>query len=224
MPEQHDVPPRGAFLQRDRETYAIAPRMAPAGILDVAALRRLADVAERFNIPIIKIGNAQRIVLVGLKAEQVEPVWEALGMEPAPAVGPCVHYVAGCPGTVACRYGQQDALGLAGEIDRRHIGEGELAAKFKIGVSGCPFNCCESWLRDFGAFGKSKGWTVIVGGRAGMRPRIGDKLAENVSAEEVMDLLRRTIAAYKELGRKGERLGTTIERVGFEEFRKLIDA
>lgn len=216
------VPPRGAILQRDQETYAIVPRLGTAGLMDPGTLRRLADVAEKFNIPVIKITGAQRIALVGLKAEDVETVWAELNMEPAPAVGPCVHYITACPGTVACVYGMQDALGLAGELEKRHLGRHELASKFKISVSGCPFNCCEAWLRDFGAFGKKRGWTVVIGGRAGAKPRIGDKLAENVSPDEVMDLAEKTIKVYAELGKKGERLGTAIQRLGFEEFQRRI--
>ncbi|MEW5762844.1 MAG: reverse transcriptase-like protein [Bacillota bacterium] len=215
--------PRGAFLQRDRATYAVVPRLAPAGVLDAATLRRLADVAEKYRIPIVKITSAQRIALVGLRPEEVEPVWEDLGMEPAPAVGPCVHYVKACPGTVACRYGQQDALGLGKRLDERLLGHGELASKFKIGISGCPFNCCESWLRDFGAFGKARGWTVVVGGVGGARPRIGDVVAENVGDDEVINLVERTIEAYKELGKKGERLARTIDRVGIDVFKARLE-
>jgi len=214
--------PRGAILQRDKKTYAIVPRLGTAGLMDVGTLRRLADVAEEFSIPVIKITGAQRIALVGLKAGDVEEVWNRLNMEPAPAVGPCVHYVTACPGTVACSYGRQDALGLAGELEKRHLGQHELGSKFKIGISGCPMNCCEAYLRDFGAFGKAKGWTVTIGGRAGARPRIADTLVENVSSDEVMELAEKTIRVYAELGKKGERLGTSIERIGFEEYRKRI--
>lgn len=222
MSQKEQVHPQGAILQRDGETYAIAPRLAPAGILDLATMKKLADVVERFNIPVVKMGSAQRIVLVGLKADQVEPVCEALGVEPAPADGPYVHYVIGCPGTVACRFGVQDSLSLAGELDKEFIGYSGLTHKFKIGVSGCPRCCSQSWVRDFGAFGTAKGWTVIVGGLAGGRPRIGDKLAEGVTAEEVKDLLRRTLDAYKKLGQGKERLGRTIDRVGFEAFKAAV--
>lgn len=211
--------PRGAFIQRDKETYAVVPRIGTAGMVDPAVLRRLADTAEQFGIPIIKLIGAQRFALVGLKPDQVEAVWAALGMEPAPAVGPCVHYVTACPGNVVCRFGQQNALALAEVLDKGFLGAKDLPAKFKIGISGCPFCCCESWLRDFGAFGKLKGWTVIVGGRAGARPRIGDKIAENVPSEDILGLLEKTLQAYRELGKKGERLGTTIDRVGLDVFR-----
>ncbi|MBU4532745.1 MAG: NAD(P)/FAD-dependent oxidoreductase [Eubacteriales bacterium] len=217
-----DNVPRGAILQRDKETYAIVPRLAPCGLLDVATLRLIADVAEQYQIPIMKITGAQRIAMVGLKPEDVEPVWKALGREPAPAVGPCVHYVNACPGTVVCRYGQQDALGLGTELDEKLLGYGEFTSKFKIGISGCPMNCCEAWMRDFGAFGRKKGWTVVVGGQGGLRPRLGDKIAEDVSSEEVVGLLYKTMDAYKKLGTKGERLGTTLDRVGLEEFQKLV--
>ncbi|MGC7846235.1 hypothetical protein ACP3TJ_04085 [Desulforudis sp. 1088] len=120
---------------------------------------------------------------------------------------------------MVCKFGQQNALALAEVLDKGFLGAGNLPAKFKIGISGCPLCCCESWLRDFGAFGKLKGWTVIVGGRAGARPRIGDKIAENVPSEDIPGLLEKTLQAHRELGKKGERLGTTIERVGLEALR-----
>lgn len=220
--DKADKAPRGAILQKDKETYAIVPRLQPCGLLDVETLRRLADVAEKFEIPVIKITGAQRIAMVGLTAEQVEPAWEALEREPAPAVGPCIHYVTACPGTAACRLGQQDALALGAELDEKVVGYGKFTSKFKIGISGCPMNCCESWLRDFGAFGRRTGWTVVVGGKGGMRPRIGDRLAESLSSEEVIALLYKTLDAYKKIAKPRERLGAAIERIGFDEFAKLV--
>lgn len=216
--------PRGAILQKDKETYAIVPRLQPCGLLDVETLRRLADVAEKFEVPVIKITGAQRIAMVGFTAENVEPAWEALEREPAPAVGPCIHYVTACPGTAYCRLAQQDALALGTEMDEKLLGYGEFSSKFKIGISGCPMNCCESWLRDFGAFGRRTGWTVVVGGKGGMRPRIGDKLAESLPSEEVVALLYKTLEAYQRIAKRRERLGAAIERVGFEEFAKLVRA
>ncbi|MEW6770866.1 MAG: NAD(P)/FAD-dependent oxidoreductase [Bacillota bacterium] len=210
--------PRGAFLQRDRETYAVVPRFAPAGVLDAATLRRLADVVEKYRIPAVKLTGAQRVALVGLKPEDVEPVLTELGVEPAPAVGLSVHYVKACSGTTFCRFGQQDALSLGAHLDELLVGYGDLAHKFKVGISGCVFNCCESWLRDFGAFGRPEGWTVVVGGLGSGRPRIGNEVAREVDDAGVVTLAQKTLELYQELGRKGERLGRTIDRVGKEIF------
>ncbi|MEW6183168.1 MAG: NAD(P)/FAD-dependent oxidoreductase [Bacillota bacterium] len=216
--------PRGAILQRDKETYAIVPRFAPAGVMDAAVFRRLADVIEKYGIPVAKITSAQRIALVGIKPEDVEAIWADLGVGPAPATGHCVHYVQACPGNAFCRFGQQDSLGLGARLDKLLVGYGEFAHKVKIGLSGCTFNCGESWLRDFGAFGKPKGWTVIAGGTSGGRPRIGDEMARDVDGETVVALARKALDLYGELAKRGERLGRTIERVGVEVFRaRLLD-
>jgi NAD(P)H-nitrite reductase large subunit len=214
--------PRGAILQRDKSTYAVVPRFAAAGVLDAATLRRLAEVIDHYRIPVVKITSAQRIALVGLKPGDVEAVLADLGAEPAPAVGRCVHYIQACPGKTFCRFGQQDSLGLGARLDEMLLGYGEFGHKFKIGISGCLFNCSESWLRDFGAFGKPKGWTVVVGGTSGHRPRIGNELVRDVDDETVVALAKKAADLYQELGKKAERMGWTIERVGVETFRERL--
>ena len=214
--------PHGAIIQRDRETYAVVPRFGPAGVLDAATLRRLADVVEKYSIPVVKLTSAQRIALVGMKPQDVEAVLAELGTEPAPATGLCVHYVQACPGNTFCRFGQQDALGLGSLLDKLLVGYGELGHKVKIGISGCVFNCGESWLRDFGAFGKPKGWTVVIGGTSGSRPRIGNEIIQDVDDDRVADLARKTLNLYQELGKKGERLGRTVDRVGLELFQARL--
>ncbi|MDF9409744.1 MAG: Nitrite reductase (NAD(P)H) [Pelotomaculum sp. PtaB.Bin013] len=115
--------------------------------------------------------------MVGLKPEIIEDVWTDLGMDVAPAVGPCVHYVKACPGTETCRFGVKDSLGLGMRLEKLLVGM-KMPGKIKIGVSGCPNNCGEGYVRDIGLFGKSKGWTLIIGGTSGRKPRIGDVIAE----------------------------------------------
>lgn len=147
-------PPRGAFIQRDKETYAIVPR-TPMGLVTPEILERIAATAKKYRIPIIKITSGQRFALVGMKPEVVEEIWNGLGMDVGPAVGLCVHYVQACPGTTVCRFGIQDSLGLAGRLEKMFVGL-ELPAKAKFGISGCPNNCGEAFLRDFGAHPKER--------------------------------------------------------------------
>lgn len=212
--------PRGAFIQRDKETYAIVPR-TPMGLVTPDILEKVAGAARKYQIPIIKITSAQRLALVGLKPEMVEDVWRELGLDVGPAVELCVHYVQACPGTTVCKYGIQDSLGLAGELEKIFVGR-ELPAKAKIGISGCPMNCGESYVRDFGAFGKKTGWTVIFGGNSGGRPRIGDVIAENLTGEEVIALARRCFDYYAANAKKKERTARFIDRIGIEEFKKAV--
>jgi len=210
----------GAFIQRDRQTYAIVPR-TPMGLVTPDILEKIAAVARKYKIPIIKITSAQRMALVGLKPEIIGDVWKGLGMEVGPAVEVCVHYVQACPGTAVCKFGIKDSLGLGGELEQLFVGM-ELPAKAKIGVSGCPLNCGESYMRDFGAFGKKTGWSVSFGGNSGGKPRIGDLIAEGLETADVVDLAKRCFEYYRLNGNSKERTARFIERVGIDEFKRNV--
>lgn len=214
--------PRGAILQRDKKTYAIVPRI-PMGILTPDVLEKLAWIARKYNVRIIKITSGQRIALVGFKAEDIAEVWKDLDIEVGPAEGLCVHYVQACPGTETCKFGQRDSLGLATKIETMFVGKEEtVPAKTKFGISGCALNCAESYLRDFGAFATPKGWTVVVGGNSGGRPRIGDVIAEKLTDEEVLLLLQKCLDYYAKNAKSRERMPRFIERIGVEEFKKAV--
>jgi len=142
---------KGAILQRDKETYAVAPHI-PCGVVSPETLRKLADVAEKFGCAAMKITSAARIALVGLKEDQVDDVWAELGIDPGAAVGLCVRSVKACPGTALCKRGQQDSLGMGLKLDEKYHGM-ELPGKLKMGVSGCPFQCAETAIKDIGLQG-----------------------------------------------------------------------
>lgn len=218
MPEQN--PPRGAFIQRDKQTYAIVPR-TPAGIVTPEFLEKVAQVARKYQIPVIKITSAQRLALVGLKPEIVESVWNDLGTDAAPAVGLCVHYVQACPGNQVCRFGVQNSLGLGTRLEALLVGV-EMPAKVKIGVSGCPNNCGEGYLRDIGLFGKSKGWTLIAGGTSGRKPRIGDVIGEQLTDDQAVELAQKCLEYYKDNAKPKERIARFIERTGIEAFKDAV--
>lgn len=212
--------PRGAFIQRDKVTYAIVPR-TPLGLVTPELLENIARVAKKYDIPIIKLTSAQRLALVGLKPEIVEEIWGELGTDVGPAVGLCVHYVQACPGTAVCRYGVLDSLGLGMRLEEMLVGL-ELPGKAKIGVSGCPNNCGEGYVRDIGLFGKKSGWTFIFGGNSGARPRIGNVLADKLTDEQVILLTQRCLDFYKANAKGKERTAGFIERIGVEEFKKAV--
>jgi len=215
-----DERPRGAFIQRDQKTYAVVPR-TPLGLVTPEMLETIARVARAHDIPVIKITSAQRMALVGLEPDTVEEVWRDLGMEVGYAVEVCVHYVQACPGNTLCRFGVQDSLTLGRELEKIFVGM-ELPAKAKIGISGCPMNCGESYVRDFGAFGKKAGWTVIFGGNSGGKPRIGDVIGEGLSDDEVIALAKKSFEFYAAHGKSKERTARFIERIGIEEFKKAV--
>ena len=212
--------PSGAILQRDKETYAVVPRI-PGGLAKLENLKEIVGVVEKYNIPIIKITSGHRLALVGMTGEAVNDIWQDLKMDMGKATELCLHYVQACPGNAVCKYGVQDSLGLAIEIEEFFLGM-DLPAKVKIGVSGCPFCCGESFVRDIGILGKKNGWTLIFGGNSARRPRIGDVIAQDLSKEEVTSLAKRCLEFYASNGKKKERTARFIERIGIDEFNKSI--
>jgi NAD(P)H-nitrite reductase large subunit len=215
-----DLPEKGAVLQRDRETYAIAPD-TPAGIVPPETLRKFADVAEKYNAAAIKITSAQRMVIVGLKEEDIDNAWKDLGMSPGAAIGLCVRSVKICPGTAFCKRAVSDSLSLGMALHEAYHGM-SLPAKFKMGASGCPNCCAESWVKDIGFIGFKDGFKVVVGGEAGRKPRIGTELTYAASMDDAMKVTQDIIDYYKANGKPKERLGELIERIGFTEFSKGV--
>ena len=211
---------KGAVLQRDKESYAIVPHF-PLGLVKPDQLRIVADVAEKYELPVMKITSANRIAMVGFKEEQIDQAWEDLGIEPGHAIGLCVRSIKACPGTTICSRGKQDALGLGMELDKKFHGY-QLPNKFKMGVSGCVNNCAETPIKDLGFVGKPKGWTVLVGGNAASRPQLAQELTKDLSDNEALNLADRVMEFFKENGKKSERLGRTIDRVGFDTFKEAV--
>ena len=211
---------KGAVIQRDKESYAIVPH-TPLGVVTPEILRRLADVAERYGVKALKITSAQRIALVGVREEDIDAIWQELGVAPGAAVGLCVRSVKACPGTTFCRLAKQDSLGLAQELDRRYHGR-RLPWKFKMGVSGCINQCAENCIKDLGFIGKADGWAVTVGGNGGSRPRLARLLTHGLSTEEALEMAERVVSYFETNAKKTQRMGRLIEKVGWEEFCRAV--
>ena len=211
---------QGAVIQRDEHTYAIKLRI-PIGLATPDMLESIAAVARKHRIPIIKLTSGQRMTLIGIPPESIPEVRRDLGLDMGFAAEVGVRYVQACPGTAVCKFGIQDSLNLGGKLEALFVGL-ELPGKVKIGVSGCPFNCGEGYLRDFGAFGRKAGWTVIFGGNSGGKPRIGDVIAQDASEEEVIELAKKCFEYYRANAKPKERTARFIDRVGIEEFKKAI--
>jgi NAD(P)H-nitrite reductase large subunit len=214
-----NLPEKGAIVQRDRETYAIAPHL-PGGLVDPATLRKIADVAEKYGAAALKMTSAQRIAIVGLKEEDLDNVWAELGIKPGAAIGLCVRSVKFCPGTTFCKQGKQDAVGLGLKLDEKYHGM-PMPSKLKIGVSGCPNSCSEPAIKDIGIMGTAKGYNLMVGGSAAASPRLAEVVAKALSEDEVLDAVERIIIFYKNSGTK-KRLGKFIEDTGLEEFKNQV--
>jgi NAD(P)H-nitrite reductase large subunit len=216
-----DLLEKGAILQRDKQNFAIAPHIPGGIIADVNLLRKLADVAEKYQAQAVKITSAQRIALVGLKKEDLDHIWAELGMVPGAAIGLCVRSVKICPGTDFCRIGMQDAVKVGLKLDEKYHGM-QLPFKFKMGVSGCPNNCSESSIKDIGLTGMQKGWRVLAGGFvSGLKPRLADVIATGLNDEEALALVDKIVDWYRDQG-KPKRLGRVIDDVSLARFMEEL--
>lgn len=182
----------------------------------------MAALARKYNIPKTKITGAQRIAFLGMEEAAIAALREELNLPTGSPQGHHrVHYVQACPGKTWCKYGHQDALGLGERIKALEL-DGPLPAKVKVGVSGCRFCCCESWMRDVGLAGESKGWRFTFGGNAAGRPRVGDVVAEQLSADEAVELVRKTLNYYLKEAKFKSRSARFMERNGIEELKKAV--
>ena len=211
---------KGVILQRDKQTYAVAPHI-PCGVVSPELLRRIADVAEKHEAAALKITSAARIAIVGIKEEDVDNVWKELGMQPGAAVGLCVRSIKACPGTTFCKRGMQDSLTVGMQLDEKYHGM-ELPGKLKIGVSGCPVQCAETCIKDIGLVGTSKGWRLLVGGSGGGKARLSRELTRDLSTERALELIAKIIEYYKANAKPHQRIGALVERMDFEQFRSEI--
>ncbi|GAW67681.1 sulfite reductase [Geoanaerobacter pelophilus] len=214
-----DILQKGAILQRDRETYAIAPHI-PGGFTDTATLRKICDVADKYKLE-LKITSAQRIAMIGAKEEDLDAIWSDLAQNPGAAIGLCVRSVKICPGTQHCKRAVLDSASLGLKLDQIYHAM-ELPNKMKMGVSGCLLSCSESGVKDIGIVGHNKGWRIFVGGNAGPRPRLGEMLVDNVQTEEeVLEIVAKVVDVYKNDPQQG-RIGKIIEDIGIEAFRARV--
>lgn len=210
--------PKGANLQKIREgkrTYAITPHL-PGGFIKPEVMQKYVDVTKKYG-GTMKLTSAQRIMITGLKAEDIEQVWEELGMQPALGFANCVRSVKICPGSAFCKRGKQDSIKLGLELDKRYIKK-EMPSRIKMGVSGCPNSCAEAIIKDVGVIGTDAGWDVYVGGSAGSHPRLADKLIEGLNYEDTLRIIDMVVRYYQRHA-DIERVGQFIDRIGLEKFK-----
>jgi len=184
-------------------------------------LRRIADVADQFACQAIKLTNAQRIALIGLREDQIDAAWTALGMPKGPAIGDCVRSIKACPGTTFCKRGQRDSLALGDTLDQLHLGK-SMPAKVKIGVSGCPNQCSETAIKDIGLIGFRKGWEIWIGGSGGSAPRLGTKFARELDEKQALAVVEGLLDYYSRHGKPKERFHKFIARVGLSELAHIL--
>lgn len=205
----------------NQKTYLVLPQFH-AGMLTPEDLEQLAALARKYRIPQTKITGAQRVAFLGLDPEALEALKAELQI---PATPPHsrnrVHYVQACPGSTWCKFGQGDALGLGERLKGVEL-EGPLPYKVKVGISGCRFCCCESWMRDVGLTAEKKGWRFTFGGNAAGRPRIGDVVAEGLSDDAALGLVTQTLNYYLREARFKTRSARFMERIGIEALQQAL--
>ena len=208
-----------ANIQRDG-TFSVVPRIR-GGVTSPAELRRIADVAERFDVPMVKITGGQRIDLLGVRKEQLPAIWEALDMPSGHAYAKAVRTVKTCVGTDFCRFGLGDAIDAGVELEREMEGL-YTPHKVKSSVSGCPRNCAESYVKDIGIVAVEGGWEVYVGGAAGGTVRKGDLLTSVETKAEALRAAITFLQHYRENAEYLERTYGFVERVGIESIRDTV--
>ena len=206
-----------ANIQKDG-TFSVVPRIR-GGVTSPAELRRIADVAEKYNVRMVKITGSQRIDLLGVQKGDLPNIWADLGMPSGQAYTKGVRMVKTCVGTDFCRFGVQDSIAAGVELERRF--ENLFTPhKLKMGAVGCPRNCAEATVKDIGLVGQEGSWQVVVGGAAGKKVRKADLLVTVESTEEALQTAALFFQYYRENANYLERTYDFVERVGIERVRR----
>ncbi|MEO1423905.1 MAG: nitrite reductase large subunit NirB [Pseudomonadota bacterium] len=205
-----------ANIQKDG-TYSVVPRMW-GGITTPDELRAIADVADKYEIPTVKVTGGQRIDLLGVKKEDLPHVWgdlNAAGMVSGHAYAKGLRTVKTCVGTDFCRFGTQDSTGLGIKIERLLWGSW-TPHKVKLAVSGCPRNCAEATCKDIGVVCVDSGYEIGVGGAAGMDVKEVERLCKVETEEEVLEVIAAFVQLYRENAQYLHRPYKWIAKVGME--------
>lgn len=209
-----------ANIQKDR-TFSVIPRIY-GGVTSPAELRRIADVADRYQVRMVKITGGQRIDLLGVKKEDLPAIWKELEMPSGHAYTKAFRTCKTCVGTDFCRYGVGDSIGLGIKIEKKYQGI-EFPHKVKLATAGCPRNCSEATTKDIGAVAVEGGkWELYVGGAAGSKVRKGDVLIIVDSHDDVLKYTGRFMQYYRENAKYLERTYDFVERIGIDKVRNVI--
>ncbi|MFF8383510.1 nitrite reductase large subunit NirB [Streptomyces kanasensis] len=210
-----------ANMQRNG-SYSIVPRI-PGGEITPEKLIVIGEVARDFGL-YTKITGGQRIDLFGARVEQLPAIWARLvdaGFESGHAYGKALRTVKSCVGQTWCRYGVQDSVRMAIDLELRYRGL-RAPHKLKSAVSGCQRECAEAQSKDFGVIATANGWNLYVGGNGGASPRHADLLAKDLSDAELIRLIDRFLMYYVRTAERLERTAPWVERVGLDHVREVV--
>ncbi|MEH7117551.1 nitrite reductase large subunit NirB [Neobacillus vireti] len=208
-----------ANIQKDG-TYSVVPRMY-GGVTTAADLKKIAEVAEKYNVPLVKLTGGQRIGLFGVKKEDLPAMWEELDMPSGYAYGKTLRTVKTCVGAQFCRYGTQDSMALGIRLEKK-FERLDTPHKVKMGVSACPRNCSEAGIKDIGFVGIDGGWEIYVAGNGGVDLRLGDLLCTVKTEDDVMEMTGAYLQYYRETASYMERTAKWVERMGLEHVKEVL--
>jgi nitrite reductase (NADH) large subunit len=208
-----------ANIQKDG-TYSVVPRMY-GGVTTPDQLRKIADVADKYVVPMVKVTGGQRIDLLGVKKEDLVNMWADLDMPSGYAYAKGIRTVKTCVGSEFCRFGTQDSTQMGIDIEKAfdHMW---APHKVKFAVSGCPRNCAESGIKDVGIIGVDSGWEIYVGGNGGIKTEVAQFLCKVKSHDEVLEYSGAFIQIYREEARYLDRTVHWIARVGLDYVKKRV--
>lgn len=212
-----------ANMQKDG-SYSIVPRV-PGGEITPDKLIVLGEVAKKYDL-YTKITGGQRVDLFGAQMEQLPEIWRELinaGFETGHAYGKSLRTVKSCVGSTWCRYGVDDSVGLAIELENRYKGL-RSPHKLKFAVSGCTRECAEAQSKDIGVIATENGWNLYVCGNGGMRPRHADLLASDLSKEQLIALIDRVLMFYVRTADKLQRTSVWLESLegGLDYLKQVV--
>ena len=205
-----------ANIQKDG-TFSVVPRMW-GGITTPDELRAIADAADKYAVPTVKVTGGQRIDLLGVKGEDLPDIWADLnraGMVSGHAYSKGLRTVKTCVGTDHCRFGTQDSTGLGIKLEKALWGAW-TPHKVKLGVSGCPRNCAEATCKDIGIVCVDSGYQISIGGAAGMDVRETELLCQVATEDEVIEIVLAVTQAYRENAKYLDRIYKWMGKVGLE--------
>ncbi|MBP8267589.1 MAG: NAD(P)/FAD-dependent oxidoreductase, partial [Zoogloea sp.] len=211
-----------ANIQKDG-TYSVVPRMW-GGLTPPTELRAIADAAEKYKVPTVKVTGGQRIDLLGVKKEDLPAMWSdfaKVGMVSGHAYGKSLRTVKTCVGAEHCRFGTQRSMDLGVKLEKMLFGMWS-PHKFKLAVSGCPRNCAESGIKDIGVIGVDSGYELYVGGNGGIKTEVAQFFCKVKDDDEVLEYGGAFIQLYREEGYYLERTCHYIERVGLEHIKQNV--
>ncbi|WP_028610746.1 nitrite reductase large subunit NirB [Paenibacillus harenae] len=227
-PEEHEDERESRFvnernhanIQKDG-TYSVVPRIY-GGVTTPQDLKKIADVAVKYEVPLVKITGGQRIDLLGVKKEDLPSMWTDLDMPSGYAYGKTLRTVKTCVGSTFCRFGTQDSMAMGIEMEKR-FERLSTPAKFKMAVSGCPRNCAEATIKDLGVVAIDGGWEIHVGGNGGTKVRVTDLLVKVKTEEEVLEWTGAYMQYYRETGKYNERTAEWLQRVGLDTIKAALE-